>query len=132
MAEEWRLTVNLAASHGDMALPCDQRMLCRILREHLPDDIVISTNNRRICVYADTATVAAGAAQTVRDILVQESLTAHIRLDRWDATAQRWRNPLAAADAPDPDADLPPARIPMEPSPFRDRVIEIINGTLGP
>lgn len=99
MAEDWRVTVELAEGSGEgFGARLDEHELEDEARERLGRTVAVSSEGPHLFVYADTRDAAEAAQNVVQSLLDTEGATATIKLDRWHPLADEWR----PADVPLP------------------------------
>ena len=105
MAEDFRVEVDLDdEAHGH---PLRERLRALNLddeaRDRLGDDVVLTRDGPRVFAYTSTEPHAREAERVIRELVVEEGLTADIGVTRWHPVAEEWR-----------DASLPLPSTPAE------------------
>ena len=105
MAEDFRVEVDLDdEAHGH---PLRERLRALNLddeaRDRLGDDVVVTRDGSRVFAYTSTEPHAREAERVIRELVVEEGLTADIGVTRWHPVAEEWR-----------DASLPLPSTPAE------------------
>jgi hypothetical protein len=95
MAEDWRVTVDLAEGHN-LAADLDEHELEDEAREALGNRIAVSGEGTRVYLYADTRAAAEQAMGVVQKLVDESGGTARLMLDQWHPVAEEWK---AADDA---------------------------------
>ena len=118
MADEWRVSLNF---YGGSRY---QRATLRdLLRSRVGDGIVISAEKSHVYLYAGTAEAADEAARTASEVLAQQNVGAGLLVERWDPSAEAWRDERTGAPSA---ADLEVAR----PSRLRSAADVLIEATV--
>jgi hypothetical protein len=103
MAEDWRVTVELAEGSGEsLGSRLDEHEVEEELHERLGGGVAVSHDGPHLFLYADTREVAEAARDAVQSLLDAEGATAAVSLDRWHPLADEWRpadEPLPATEA---------------------------------
>ena len=105
MTEDFRVEVDLDdEAHGH---PLRERLRALNLddeaRDRLGDDVVVTRDGSRVFAYTSTEPHVREAERVIRELVVEEGLTADIGVTRWHPVAEEWR-----------DASLPLPSTPVE------------------
>jgi hypothetical protein len=100
VAEDWRVTVDLAGEHG-LEHALDEHELEDETRGALGGRVAVSADGQRVFLYADARETAEQALAEVRSIVAREGGEATFALDHWHPIAEEWE----PADVPLPTTD---------------------------
>ena len=94
MAEDFRVEVDLNdEAHG---YPLRERLRALNVddeaRERLGGNVVVTRDGSRVFAYTSTEPQAREAERVIRELVVDEGLSADIRVTRWHAVAEEWRD----------------------------------------
>jgi hypothetical protein len=99
--EEWRVCLVIDGG-GNTIKGSRYRDL---LRARLGDDVAISAGKMHLSLYAGSANVADEAGQVAQAALEEQGQFADVRFERWDSSAEKWRDPgesIKPEDKPSP------------------------------
>ena len=103
MAEDWRVTVELAEGSGEsLGSRLDEHEVEEEIHERLGGAVAVSADGPHLFLYADTREAAEAARDAVQSLLDAENASAEVSLDRWHPLADEWRpadEPLPATEA---------------------------------
>jgi hypothetical protein len=95
MADDWRLTIQFEDEADALQLAHVLRdlELEEPQRDRLGDRVVVSRDEERVFLYADSEVRAREANHLVRGALDERGVAAEIRLHRWHPEEQLWEDP---------------------------------------
>jgi hypothetical protein len=95
MAEDWRITVDLAeeADASSLVHELERTELPDERRVRLGDRVAVSSDEGVVFLYADTEDVAREANALLRETLDRLGMEAETSLARWHPVEQRWEDP---------------------------------------
>ena len=103
MAEDWRVTVELAEGSGEsLGSRLDEHEVEEEIHERLGGAVAVSADGPHLFLYADSREAAEAARDAVQSLLDAENASAEVSLDRWHPLADEWRpadEPLPATEA---------------------------------
>ena len=97
MAEEWR--VSLVIGRGGSTVKGSRYR--DLLRARLGDAVAVSAGKMHLFLYAGSAKAADEAGQVARAVLEEQGQFADVRLERWDSSAEEWRDPSEPTEPED-------------------------------
>jgi hypothetical protein len=100
VAEGWRVSVSVNEL-PQAKRRFDPRQTARDLHGRLNDDVLVSSTKTHLYLYADTADWAEEARHVVQDLLVQNDVSADVRLQYWDLVDQVWLDGVAVPQEDD-------------------------------
>jgi hypothetical protein len=100
MAEDWRVTVDLAEGHN-LAADLDEHELEEEARSTFGNRIAVSGEGAQLFLYADTRPAAEQAMEVVQKLVERGGGTARMVLHQWHPLAEEWK----PADEPLPKTD---------------------------
>jgi hypothetical protein len=106
-ADEYRVEVNLDdEAHGH---PFAERLASLDLDEEvakrLGDRVIVTRDGSHLFVYTESREACAEAERVVREILIEDGLSADVRATRWNASTGAWQDADQPADDQGPGPD---------------------------
>jgi len=99
MADGWRVSLIFNDCSGAGKKSDWPAAVRDLLRGRCGDEFSVSAGKMHVFLYAGTADAAEEAEPVAWEVLAQQSLSADVRLERWDPSGQAWQD--ARAGAPD-------------------------------
>ena len=127
MADGWRLSLRFNDRPGAGKKSDCPTAVRDLLRSRFSDDISVSAGKMHVFLYAGTVDAAEEAEQVAREVIAQQSLSADVRLERWDPSSQAWQDVQAGA----PDGVVAGLSAAQEDNPRRGRLRSAFGAVLG-
>ena len=91
MSDEWRVEVELE-DLGDVRDLLATRDLDDEARERLGGRVIVTRDEDRIFLYADSEETTREAERVMREVVESEGIDAHIRITRWHPVEEAWKD----------------------------------------
>jgi hypothetical protein len=113
MAEDWRVKVVLEEEHHGSLFGrwLRDHKLEKELAEALRGRVVVSQEDEKFFLYAESREQAEAATEVVNAFLSEHQLSAEIELTRWHEAAERWEDPSVPLPTTDEEVEAERQRL---------------------